>query len=97
MLAGTVRRGPITPVCQVATPCDEPFAATFEVRRGNRRVATFTSGADGAFNVKVPAGELVVVPDASAPLMNPTSQAKPVVLQAGALTEVHLVFDTGIR
>ena len=97
VLTGTVRRGPITPACQNDVPCDEPFSAMFHVRRDARRIATFVSGPDGAFTVTLPPGDLIVVPDASAPLMSPTSQAKPVSLRAGTLTEVTLSFDTGIR
>lgn len=97
VLTGTVRRGPITPVCQIDQPCDAPLGATFHVRRGGREIATFVSGADGAFTVKLPPGDLIVVPDASAPLMNATSQERLVNLRAGALTEVNWTFDTGIR
>lgn len=97
VLAGKVYRGPIMPVCQNDAPCDAPFAATFEVRRGSRRVATFTSNADGTFNVGVPPGELLVIPYANAPLMNPTLQVKSVVASATGTTIVDLYFDTGIR
>lgn len=97
VLAGKVYRGPIAPVCQPNIPCAAPFSASFEVRRGSRRVATFTSSADGSFRVDLPAGELLVVPYANAPLMDPASQSKTVTLQAGAVTTVDLFFDTGIR
>jgi hypothetical protein len=60
-------------------------------------VGAFTSGAGGTFSTTVPAGDLTVVPRADAPLMHPTLQARPVTTRAGAITEVQLVFDTGIR
>jgi hypothetical protein len=97
VLTGKVYRGPIAPVCQPTVPCDAPFSATFDVRRGSWRVATFTSGADGSFSVALPAGELLVIPRATAPIMDPTSQVKSVVLQPGMTTVVDLFFDTGIR
>jgi hypothetical protein len=97
VLAGKVYRGPITPVCLPEVPCDAPFSASFEVRRGSRRVATFSSSADGSFRVALPAGELRVVPFANAPLMDPTSQSRSVTLPPGGLTGVELFFDTGIR
>ena len=97
VLTGTVYRGPIAPVCQPTVPCDTPFAATFDVRRGGRRIATFTSGADGSFSVALPVGELLVIPHADAPIMQPTSQSKSLVLPSGGLTGVELFFDTGIR
>ena len=95
IVAGTVRRWPIMPVCQENVPCDAPFAATFEVRRDNQRVATFTSGADGVFRVRVPAGDLTIVPMPGSPVMG--TQTKSVTVRAGDSVFVQLQFDTGIR
>jgi hypothetical protein len=94
---GTEIRGPVTPVCQVDVPCDSPFAATFEVRRGSQRVATFTSDVQGRFSVRLAPGSYVVVPAADAPLMNPSAQTKAVEVGSEGLTSVQLTFDTGIR
>ena len=96
-LSGTVRRGPVTPVCQVGVPCDAPFSASFEVLRGGRRVASFRSDADGHFTVKLAAGSYTIVPAADAPLMNPSAQSKIVEVAIEGVTSVELVFDTGIR
>ena len=96
-LTGTVLRGPITPVCRVNVPCDAPFSASFDVRRDSVRVATFHSNADGTFTVALPPGTYLVVPASDAPLMNASMQAKTVTVGSVGLTEVHLLFDTGIR
>ena len=96
-LTGTVSRGPVTPVCQADVPCDAPFAASFEVRQNGRRVATFSSDAQGKFTVSLWPGTYVVVPAADAPLMQPSSQTKTVEVGAEGLTSVQLSFDTGIR
>jgi hypothetical protein len=96
-LEGTVRRGPTQPVCRVDQPCDEPFAANFEVRRDDAVVAHFTSGMDGHFSVRLSPGRYTVVPDAGAPVMNPAAQAREVVVGSDGLTHVELEFDTGIR
>jgi hypothetical protein len=97
-LDGLVERGPIAPVCQVSIPCDAPFAASFEVRQGTKRVATFRSDSAGHFVVHLAPGNYVIVPTASAPLMNATAQARSVdVIATGGLTRTHLTFDTGIR
>ena len=96
-LTGTVVRGPVTPVCQVDVPCDAPFSASFEVRRDGRRVATFSSDAQGRFTVRLPAGTYLIVPATDAPLMNPSAQAKTIEVGPEGLTSVQLVFDTGIR
>lgn len=94
---GTVLRGPIQPVCTVGVPCDAPFAALFHVRSGGREVAQFRSDADGRFTIALPAGDYTIVPDASAPLMTPTSQARAVRVEPRTTLQVTLDFDTGIR
>ncbi len=96
-LAGTVLRGPIQPVCAAGEPCDEPFAALFHVTRGGREVGRFRSDAAGRFAVTLPAGDYLVVPDAGAPLLNPTQQARAVRVEPDAIAQVQLEFDTGIR
>ena len=96
-LTGTVIRGPVTPVCQVDVSCDAPFSATFDVQQNGRRVATFTSDAEGRFTVRLAPGNYVVVPTANAPLMNPSAQTKSIVVGEAGLTSVQLSFDTGIR
>ncbi|MGH7679462.1 MAG: hypothetical protein ACRENU_13410, partial [Gemmatimonadaceae bacterium] len=96
-LTGTVLRGPVTPVCQVGVPCDAPFAASFEVRRNGQRVATFSSDAQGHFQVRLAPGQYLIVPAANAPLMNPSAQSKTADVGSEGLTAIELLFDTGIR
>src|SRR6478672_9769735 len=96
-LTGTVVRGPITPVCRIDVPCDAPFSAGFSARRGERDVARFRSDSAGQFTVFLEAGAYTIVPDADAPLLGATSQAKSVNVGDTGLTTVHLTFDTGIR
>lgn len=96
-LAGMVRRGPVTPVCALDVPCDEPFSATFTVQQGDRTVTTFRSDTQGRFETRIPPGNYVVVPAPDAPIISPASQAKQVEVAAGGLTNVVLQFDTGIR
>lgn len=96
-LTGVVVRGPITPVCVVDRPCEAPFSAAFDVYQDVRRVAGFTSDADGHFTVRLPAGTYRVIPSADAPIIQPTTQVKTVEVGPVGLTEVQLQFDTGIR
>jgi hypothetical protein len=96
-LTGTVRRGPITPVCQLTVPCDEPFSATFTLRQADRTVTTFRSDNQGHFESRVPPGVYLVVPGADAPIISPATQAKQVEVMPTGLTTVVLQFDTGIR
>ena len=96
-LTGVVVRGPVTPVCQAGTPCDAPFAATFDVEQNGRSVAQFHSGSDGRFTVLLPPGPYTVVPGPDAPILMPQSQARSVQVLSSGLTDVQLEFDTGIR
>lgn len=95
-LEGTAYRGPIRPVCRVENPCNAPFSATFEVRQGERVVASFQSDAAGHFLVHLDPGTYSVVPDASAPLLA-RSQVHEVTVEPSGLTHVVWEFDTGIR
>src|ERR1043165_9998781 len=96
-LSGTVERGPIAPVCQTGVPCTAGFSASFDVRQGSRRVATFASDPVGRFTVLLGPGKYTIVPSSSAPLMNPTAQTRDVEVLRTGITAVHLSFDTGIR
>jgi hypothetical protein len=97
-LTGVVTRGPITPVCRVDVPCDAPFSASFSVQRDGRRVGSFQSDASGQFTVFLAPGAYTVAPNADAPIIMASTQAKSVtVADTGMLTVVRLTFDTGIR
>lgn len=96
-LEGTMRRGPVQPVCQVDVPCDGPLTAGFTVSREGEVVARFTSDPAGHFLVYLDPGTYTIAPDASAPLMQPEYQTRDVTVNPGGLTRVDLDFDTGIR
>jgi hypothetical protein len=96
-LTGVVLRGPVTPVCQVETPCDAPFAAVFSVHQNARKISQFASDANGRFTVHLEAGTYTIVPGPTAPILAPQSQVKSVQVLSSGLTEVRLEFDTGIR
>jgi hypothetical protein len=96
-LTGIVLRGPITPVCRVDVPCDAPFSAGFTVQQGGNTVSHFQSDTAGQFTVWLQPGMYRIVPDADAPIIAPTSQAKDAVVGQVGLTSVSFMFDTGIR
>jgi hypothetical protein len=96
-LAGTVYRGPVTPVCAFNQPCEAPFKAAFTVERGTTRVASFQSDDQGHYQVRVAPGVYFIVPAADAPIVLPSSQVKQVTVGPNGLTFVDLHFDTGIR
>lgn len=93
-LEGTVRRGPIHPVCREGEPCDAPLRAGFTLQQADRVVARFASDSGGHFLVYVARGTYVVVPNEPIGI---GPQALEVTVARGGLTHVDLTFDTGIR
>jgi hypothetical protein len=93
-LEGTVRRGPIQPVCREGEPCDAPLQAGFTLQQSDSVVARFASDATGHFLVYVAPGIYMVVPDEPIGLGQQTQE---VTVGADSLTHLELTFDTGIR
>jgi hypothetical protein len=96
-LAGTVFRGPISPLCVIGQPCEAPFVASFTVQRGTTRVAAFSSDPQGHFEVRLAPGAYIVIPGLDAPIISPSAQTRQVSVGASGLTMIELHFDTGIR
>ena len=91
-IAGSVRRGPVRPVCVAGLPCDGPAAGVLvEIDSGRIALARLRTGKDGTFLVYVPPGTYIarVVAKRAAPVV--------VRVRAGVLTRVSLSIDTGIR
>ena len=61
-LDGTVRIGPIQPVCHENEPCDAPLQARFTLQQHGRVVARFASDSAGRFLVYTAPGSYLVVP-----------------------------------
>jgi hypothetical protein len=95
-LEGTVRRGPITPVCQVGIPCDAPFSGSFQVWGSRFLAARFRSDSAGRYEVLLSPGTYSVVPDSGAAVW-PSGQSRAVTVGPVGLTHADLEFDTGIR
>jgi hypothetical protein len=94
---GLVLRGPTQPVCVAGVPCDAPFSAGFTVRRAGLPVLRFQSDAAGRFTIGLAPGDYTVVPDADAPVLDPTRQVEPLTVPRVDSISVVLTFDTGIR
>ncbi len=98
VLAATVVRGPVQPVCRADLPCDDvPFVSGFDIERGGRRVATARSDSAGRFRIALAPGDYRVVPHGDAPIIFPRAQVKDVRVTIDSVTRVLLHFDTGIR
>ncbi len=97
-LVGTVYRGPINPVEMEGQVNDAPFSALFNVYNLNdKHIKSFSSNADGKFNVMLAPGDYKIIPDKSAPIMGAEFQVKEVTLDPVGITRHDLFFDTGIR
>ena len=97
-IRGTALWGPVKPGPSGLGQGDEaPLQATFLVQSAGRKVAQFKSDAKGDFEVLLPAGDYVIVPDRSTPMPAPQNQKKSVAVPADGFAVVTLRFDTGMR
>ncbi len=99
-ISGTVTVGPMCPVVREGEPCpDQPYSATLVItRQGSAvEVARVTSGADGFYSVRLPAGDYTIHP--LSPPGQPLPAAGPVdvTLPAGRTAIVDIPYDSGIR
>ncbi|MEX2548197.1 MAG: hypothetical protein WD830_10475 [Chloroflexota bacterium] len=101
-IRGVVLLGPTCPVGgepggNEPVPCVTPYAANLVILDSESAVvARVSSGADGAFQVNLPAGEYVVTPATGADTY-PIAQPVSVVVSTGQYAEVEINYDTGIR
>jgi len=93
VLRGPVRGGPVT----LGQSHEAPFRASFSVLDPDRKVTRFESDEKGCFEVLLPPGEYVIVPDKSAPILFPQRQGKEVTVPEDGFARVTLKFDTGMR
>jgi hypothetical protein len=93
-LYGLVKRGPVTPVCQVGVPCDEPAAnATFLLIRKGKSTRVRTD-ARGHYRVRLAPGRYIIARPSWGPgSIKPASARVP----PGRFARVNIFIDTGIR
>ena len=95
-IRGTVLLGPTCPVQQDDEPCVTPYVARLAIVDANEtEVAEVTSDANGRFEVALPPGTYLVVPEAGDPL--PVAEPISVTVEAGTFVEVQINYDSGIR
>ncbi|MCL5429350.1 MAG: DUF4493 domain-containing protein [Chloroflexi bacterium] len=98
-IMGLVLLGPHCPVVQEGVPCpDTPYETELVVTSldGTRIIKEFSSNANGEFEVNLPIGTYAIrSPDPGGLPYCTTNQ--PVTVEAGAMTEVKVLCDTGIR
>ena len=97
-IRGTALWGPVKPGPARLGQSDEaPLQATFLVHSAGRKVAQFKSDAKGNFEVLLPAGDYVIVPENSTPMPAPQDQKKSVTVPADGFAVLTLRFDSGMR
>ena len=97
-IRGTVLWGPIHGgPARVGQSTEAPLSASFLVLGSDKKVASFESDDKGHFEVLLPTGEYMIVPDKSAPMPFPRQQKKTVTVPEDGFAEVTLRFDTGMR
>jgi hypothetical protein len=98
-IKGVVLRGPLAggPLVE-GRPSEAPFKAKFFVddTDGNR-VAEFDSDDEGRFELDLPPGDYVIVPEPNAPVFRPAEQPQAVTVPEGRVVELTLRYDTGMR
>ena len=96
LLSGVVMRGPITPVCRVGMPCNEPaVGAVLVFSRDGRTAARVKVGAGGHYLVRLAPGTYVVQ---QSPLPKIGFGIRPgTVVVRRVATRANFYIDTGIR
>lgn len=98
-IRGLVLLGPNCPVEQEGVPCpDTPCQVQLVITNpeGTQVVKTFSSRADGTFEVTLPVGEYAI--RSATPGGFPyCASDQPVTVRAGSMTETTVFCDTGIR
>lgn len=95
-LRGIVMRGPITPVCRVDVPCDEPAANVALVfSRAGRVVARTSTGKDGRYRIALRPGRYTVT--TARRTIGAGLTPRNVLVPRGRIARVDFDLDTGLR
>lgn len=95
-LYGTVHRGPITPVCRVDEPCDEPANVTLVFTRLGRTVARIHTRPDGSYRIRLRPGRYSVRTTSTSVFERRPDPATATVPRVG-YRRINFFVDTGIR
>jgi len=91
---GTVKRGPLEPVCERGTKCYGPAKnATLAFVSGGKTVARVITARDGSYRIALPSGRYTV----SSKLGIGGIKRTHVRVPEGKFVRLSLVIDTGIR
>ncbi len=100
-IVGTVILGPTCPVLRDPPDpgcADKPYAAKLVVLAPDGRVVkSFVADAKGAFKLLLPVGTYEIRGDGGANMLPRCASGGPIKVTAGAITQVPVFCDTGIR
>lgn len=94
-LYGTVRRGPITPVCRVGVACDAPARNVILTFSRTGLVRKTQANEQGAYRIGLPPGIYSVRTNAKT--FGQTPRPARVRVRAGHSDKIVFTIDTGIR
>jgi hypothetical protein len=94
-LHGTVRRGPVTPVCRVGVACDAPAPGVVLAFSRLGVVRKTRTDQNGGYRIALPAGVYSVT--TSLRLFGRTPRPARVRVRAGHWDKIVFAVDTGIR
>ena len=94
-LHGTVRRGPITPVCRVGVACDAPAPGVVLTFSGRGVVRKARTDQKGAYRIALPPGVYSVTMNLR--LFGRTPRPARVHVRAGHWDKIVFSVDTGVR
>jgi hypothetical protein len=95
-LYGTVRKGPVMPVCQQGVPCDAPAQLTLVFSESGHVIARMKSNEKGRYRIALAPGYYDV---RSTVRIGTTKLPRPhaVHVRKGHWDKIDFSFDTGIR
>lgn len=99
-ITGTVTLGPMCPVMREDQPCpDHPYEATITIIEtySGEQVAQVTSDAQGFFQIALMPGTYILHPETPPDNILPAAGEQTITVNTGQMTQVVILYDTGIR
>ena len=96
-LRGTVRKGPIRPVCREGEPCDAPARATLVFTRTDGVTVRTRTGALGGYRITLAAGYYSVATKERIGISRTAIRPRRVHIRAGHVDRIDFFIDTGVR
>lgn len=91
--------GPMCPVMQAGVECpDQPYQATLTVLNTNRKeVLHFETDEDGRYVVNLPPGDYILRPESPQDTPLPYASEQNFTILLNEITQLIVVYDSGIR